>query len=209
MTNFRWSLYRGRIRASRYVRKHWTSILLFFLAISSTVYGIARWESSQTFNGLTIYCISSKITQYPLDKPPYTRGEFVISIGFKNPNLFPVSVAWSATPLLNNSNYFSGFLQDVVPGFSSHIATMSFRFIPPLVNYTLNNVVSYERYSIFGDIFAEPRIFFISSGQAIPLRNNTMFLTANRMPGILWSIFVQHSNLLQSEEISCNPNDIP
>jgi hypothetical protein len=184
--------------------------LLGFLTIFlPSGYGFARWESGRTFNGLTIYCVSSKILQYPLAKPPYTQGSFVVSIGFKNPNLFPVDVAWSATPLLNNSNYFSGFLQDTVPGFGNHIATMSFAFIPALANYTLNKVVSYERYSILQDIFSEPRIFFISSDQIIPLGNNVMNLTANRMPDLLWFIFIQHSNLLQSQQALCNPNGTP
>ncbi len=216
MTNFRRLWLRARTRAHRvyvYAREHWTALLLGFLTISSTGYGISRWESSQTFNGLTMYCISSKIIQYPLDKPPWTRGEFDISIGFKNPNWFPVNVAWSATPLMNNSNFFSGFLHDDIPGLSSHLTTMRFAFIPPiLANYTLNGVVSYERYSILGDVFADPRVFFISSDQAIHLPSNetrAVDLIANRVPGILGSIFIQHSNLLQIQEIVCNPNEMP
>ena len=194
----------------RYLRKHGTSILLGFLTISSTGYGVARWEASQTFNGLTLYCISSQILQYPLDKSPFTRGSFVIYFGFNNPNWFPVNVAWSATPLLNDTNYFSGFLADSVPASSKRISEMWFNFIPPgLANYTLNRVVSYERYSIFGDIFSEPHVFFISSDQSIHLGNNSTNLIANRLPGILWSIFIQHSNLLLSQQSPCHPNDIP
>jgi hypothetical protein len=193
----------------RNLRKHWAGILLAFLAISSTGFGIARWEASQTFNGLSIYCASSRVTQYAnasLTQPTY--GAFVVSIGFKNPNLFPVAVYWIATPILNGSAYFGGSLQDNIPGFSSHLAQMQFRFIPPELltgNQLLSRVISYERYSILGDIFAEPRIFFIPSDQTILLRpDNLMNLMANRIPGILWSVFIQHSNLLESQGLpSC------
>ncbi len=186
------------------LRKHSTGIVLAFLAISSTGFGITRWEASQTFNGLTIYCTSSKITRYPNASAvfPQSQGEFVVSIGFKNPNWFPVDVAWSATPLLNDSNYFSGFLQDVVPPLTSHVAKMPFAAIPSGLlsnNLLLSKVISYERYSILGDIFAEPRTYFISSDQTIILRpDDFMNVIANRMPIILWSVFIQHSNLLQS-----------
>ncbi len=186
------------------LRKHSTGIVLAFLAISSTGFGIARWEASKTFNGLTIYCTNSTIIRNPNASavPQQTYGDFVVSIGFKNPNWFPIDLAWSATPLLNDTNYFSGFLQDVVPPFSSHVAQMSFAFVPPALlsnSWILSKVISYERYSILGYVFAEPRIFFIFSDQTIPLHPNSfMGVIANRVPLILWSIFIQHANLLQS-----------
>ncbi len=186
------------------LRKHWTGILLGFLAISSTGYGFGRWEAGQTFDGLTIFCASSTIVRNPVRFPNTTYGEFDVNIGFKNPNLFPVSVDWVANPVLNGSIFYGGLLQDVIPPLSSRMSTMPFRAVPPLATgYVINKLVSYERYSILGDIFLEPRVFFVSSDQNIPLGNDLMNLTANRVPPILWSVFIQHSNLLQSQAPRC------
>ena len=207
----RYRLFVFRVRAWKYVRQHWTTILLSFLTISSTVYGIARWESSQTFNGLDLYCISAKVDQYPVGAPTYRSGGFSIYFGYKNPNYFPVNAFWTSTPMLNDTNYVSGFLQGVIPARSSIILRMLFLPVPFVVNYnyTLGSVISYERYSILGDIFSEPRIFFISSTQGLRLGNNATSVLANRLPAMLWSIFIQHSNLLQSDQLPCPIGDIP
>lgn len=190
------------------LRKHWTGILLGILAISSTLYGLGRWESGQTLNGLSTWCVSAGLATPESTNPKYFH--FEVTVGFRNPNWLPIDVYWVATPVLNGSAYFGGLLQDVIPPLSDHhLSKMVFSFIQPFVQpsatYVLNRVVSYERYSVLGDAFTDPRIFFITSERNTVFQqpNSVLNLTANNMASILYFTFIQHSNFRNDQDGLC------
>jgi hypothetical protein len=190
--------------------KHAAGIVLGFLAVSSSSFGFGRWETSQTFNGLTLYCTQGQVLA------PSTFGPaFNVLVGLKNPSLFPVDINWLVSIRLNatGASYYSlgGTLSDVLPGMTSRIFTIPFSgFLPSRGNITLSRVVSYERYSIFGDVFTDPRIFYISTD--ITTQVNASLVASSLVFGIapqaMFEIFSSHSNLLSNKIDPCYIRDI-
>jgi hypothetical protein len=197
-------------KVKAYLWKHAAGIVLAFLAVSSSLFGIGRWEASQAFSGLTLYC-----TQGQVLAPSTFAPTFNVLVGLKNPSLFQLDINWvvSINLNVNGSSYssFRGILSDVLPARTSRIFTILFSgFLPSRGNVTLSRVVSYERYSIFGDVFTDPRIFYISTDITTQANASLVVSTLvfDIVPYVMFEIFSSHSNWLGNNNDICYVRDI-
>lgn len=184
----RFASWLGRVR-----REH---KLVFNLTILTLAIGTVHWNSIYTLDNLQVYCTNSAIAKYT---PPIVGQHVIVSVGLRNPNVFPVGIKWYVTAELNNSgpgrSTVSGGLSESTILPFDNVYHMDF-YIPDLRgNYTLDRVVSCERHSIFFNIFSEPRIFSSLLDYHIPVDSRTLNRTiANQMPTMLWFIFTSHSD---------------